>query len=158
MNVRFTSKHKKYLENIPSFLKDCSRALVTGILDKISSVMDEMRSSLEESINNTFMVKSASDNTKYYIVYFGDNVDFCSSSCKKFRKTRMLCKHIITVVLVGKKTFTDLSYLYLEHPLTNLDEDLIQNFQENEGSRQVNSANSGKFLTLSFFLGHATGV
>ena len=44
----------------------------------------------------------------------------------------MLCKHIITVVLVGKKTFTDLSVLYLEHPLTNLDEDLLQNFQEDE--------------------------
>ena len=35
MNVRSTSKQKKYLENIPSFLKDRPRALVTDVLDKI---------------------------------------------------------------------------------------------------------------------------
>ena len=104
------------------------------------------------------MVKSASDNTKYHTVYFGDNVNFCSCSCKEFRKARILCKHIITVVSVAKKTFTDLSILYLEHPLTNLNEDLFQNFQENEGPRQVDSTKIGKFLTLPFFLGHVTSV
>ena len=129
MTLRFISKHKKYLENIPWFLKDRPRALVTDILDKISRATDEMRSSVEESIKNIFMVKSASDNSKIDIQ-----------------------------ILAGKKTFTDLSVLYLEHPLTNLDEDLLQNFQENEGPRQVDSANSGRFLTLSFFLGHVTGV
>ena len=104
------------------------------------------------------MVKSTSDKNKYHTVYFGDNVNFCSCSCKEFRKTRMLCKHIITVVLVGKKTFINLSVLYLEHPLTNLDEALFENFQENNGPRQVDSANSGKFLNIFFFLGHVTGV
>ena len=82
MNARFTSKHKKYLENIPSFLKDHPRALVTDILDKISTVTDEMRSSVKETVNNTFTVKSASDNIKYHTVYFGDNVNFCSCTCK----------------------------------------------------------------------------
>ena len=52
----------------------------------------------------------------------------------------------------------DLSVLYLEHQLTNLDEDLFQNFQENEGPRQADSAGSGTFLTLFLFLGHVTGV
>ena len=158
MNVRFTSKHKKYLENIPSLLKNRKRALVTDILDKISRVTDEMRSSDEESVNNTFMVKSASDNTKYHTVYFGDNVNVCSCTCKEFRKTRMLCKHIIAMVLVGKTTFTDLSVLYLEHPLTNLDEDLFQNFQKNGSPKQVDSVNSGTVLTFFLFLGHVTGV
>ena len=63
----------------------------------------------------------------------------------------MLCKHIITVVLVGKKTFTNLSVLYLEHPLTNPDKDLFQNFQENKSPRQVDSANSGKFFRFFSF-------
>ena len=39
-----TSKHKKYLENIPFSLKDRPRALLTDIFDKISRVTDEMRS------------------------------------------------------------------------------------------------------------------
>ena len=34
VNVRFTSEHKKYLEKMPSFVKDRPRALVTDILDK----------------------------------------------------------------------------------------------------------------------------
>ena len=124
--------------------------MVSDILDEISRVTDEMRSSVEESNNNTFMVKSASDNTNYHTVYFGDNVNFCLSTCKEFRKTGMLYKNIITVVLVGKKTFSDLSVLYLEHPLMNLQEDFFQNFQENEGPRQVDLVNSGKSLTLFF--------
>ena len=124
--------------------------MVSDILDEISRVTDEMRSSVEESNNNTFMVKSASDNTNYHTVYFGDNVNFCLSTCKEFRKTGMLYKNIITVVLVGKKTFSDLSVLYLEHPLMNLHEDFFQNFQENEGPRQVDLVNSGKSLTLFF--------
>ena len=124
--------------------------MVSDILDEISRVTDEMRSSVEESNNNTFMVKSASDNTNYHTVYFGDNVNFCLSTCKEFCKTGMLYKNIITVVLVGKKTFSDLSVLYLEHPLMNLHEDFFQNFQENEGPRQVDLVNSGKSLTLFF--------
>ena len=124
--------------------------MVSDILDEISRVTDEMRSSVEESDNNTFMVKSASDNTNYHTVYFGDNVNFCLSTCKEFCKTGMLYKNIITVVLVGKKTFSDLSVLYLEHPLMNLQEDFFQNFQENEGPRQVDLVNSGKSLTLFF--------
>ena len=124
--------------------------MVSDILDEISRVTDEMRSSVEESNNNTFMVKSASDNTNYHTVYFGDNVNFCLSTCKEFCKTGMLYKNIITVVLVGKKTFSDLSVLYLEHPLMNLQEDFFQNFQENEGPRQVDLVNSGKSLTLFF--------
>ena len=124
--------------------------MVSDILDEISRVTDEMRSSVEESNNNTFMIKSASDNTNYHTVYFGDNVNFCLSTCKEFCKTGMLYKNIITVVLVGKKTFSDLSVLYLEHPLMNLQEDFFQNFQENEGPRQVDLVNSGKSLTLFF--------
>ena len=124
--------------------------MVSDILDEISRVTDEMRSSVEESNNNTFMVKSASDNTNYHTVCFGDNVNFCLSTCKEFCKTGMLYKNLITVVLVGKKTFSDLSVLYLEHPLMNLQEDFFQNFQENEGPRQVDLVNSGKSLTLFF--------
>ena len=111
INVRFALKHKKYLENIPSFRKDCPRVLVTDILDKISRLTDEMRSSVEESVNNAFTVKSASDNTKYHTVCFGDDVNFYSCTCQESRKTRMLCKYIITVVLVGKSVYRSISFI-----------------------------------------------
>ena len=55
---------------MPSFPKDRPRALVTDILDKISRVMDEMRSTVEKSINNTSTVKSAPDNmTLFHTIY-----------------------------------------------------------------------------------------
>ena len=86
--------------------------------------------------------------SKYKRVQFRLHLcNFCSCTCKEFRKTRILCKHIIAVVLVGKKTFMDLSVLYLEHPLPNLEKDLFQNFQENEGPKQLDIGNSGTFLT-----------
>ena len=62
------------------------------------------------------------------------------------------------MVLVGKKTFTDLSVWYLELPLPNLEKDLFQNFQENEVPRQLDSGNSGKFLTGFLFLDYVNGV
>ena len=71
MNIRFLSKDKKYLENIPLFLlKDRPRALVTDILDQISRATDEMRPSVGGSNNNSSMVKSVSDNTKYHDCMF----------------------------------------------------------------------------------------
>ena len=86
--------------------------------------------------------------SKYKRVQFHLHLcNFCSCTCKEFRKTKILCKHIIAVVLVGKKTFMDLSVLYLEHPLPNLEKDLFQNFQENEGPKQLDIGNSGTFLT-----------
>ena len=62
------------------------------------------------------------------------------------------------MVLVGKKTFADLSVWYLELPLPNLEKDLFQNFQENEVPRQLYSGNSGKFLTGFLFLDYVNGV
>ena len=41
-----------------------------------------------------------------------------------------------------------MSALYLEYRPRNPDKDLFQNFQENKGPRQVDLANSGKFLTF----------
>ena len=90
--------------------------------------------------------------SKYKRVQFHLHLcNFCSCTWKEFRKTRILCKHIIAVVLVGKKTFMDLSVLYLEHPLPNLEKDLFQNFQENEGPKQLDLGNSGTFLTHFLF-------
>ena len=45
----------------------------------------------------------------------------------------------------------DLSVLYLEHPLPNLEKDLLQDFQENEGPKQLDLGNSGTFLTHFLF-------
>ena len=67
------------------FLKDCPRALVTRVTDK-------MRSSSEENNKNTLFEKSTSGNTKYHNVHSGDNVNICRCTCKESRKTRMLCK------------------------------------------------------------------
>ena len=46
MNLKLTSKHKKYLENISLFLRNRPRSSVTDILDKEN----------KENNNNTFML------------------------------------------------------------------------------------------------------
>ena len=46
LNVRYTSKHKKYVEGVPHFLCDCPCQLVLDLLDKIEKVTEEMKSSI----------------------------------------------------------------------------------------------------------------
>ena len=64
-----------------------------------------------------------------YDVSFGDIETFCTCSCRDFRRTRLLCKHFFTIIESGRKQFSDLTILFLNHPFTNLDRDL---FEDNE--------------------------
>ena len=56
-----------------------------------------------------------------YNVSFGDNETFCSCSRRDFRRTRLLCKHFFAIIESGRKLFSDLTKLFLNHAFTNLD-------------------------------------
>ena len=62
-------------------------------------------------------------------VSFGDNETFCSCSCRDFRRTRLLCKHFFAIIESGRKQFSDLKILFLNHTFNNFDKDL---FEDNE--------------------------
>ena len=89
---------------------------------------------------------------QYYTVYFGDNEAFCSCTSHGFRKPRLICKHLLAIIQCGKKDFQDLSKLYLDHPLTNLDADLFRQ-SEQFGIPNALLDSSGFIITIiGFFI------
>ena len=135
LNVKFSSGYKKYAYGVPEFLHDRPRSLVIHLLDKIQKVTSEMVSSIQQNDDGTFLVESdepnVQDNKRKYIVYFGNDLEPCSCSCRDFRRTRLLYKHFFAIIESQKKSFYDISSGFLNHPFTNLDCDLFQNQIEN---------------------------
>ena len=137
LNVKFSSAYKKYTPGIPRFLNDRPRSLVLHLLDKLQKVTTEMMESASET-NGEFIVESDQpgirDDKQKYVVAFGDKNNTCRCSCRDFRRTRLLCKHIFAVIQSGKRGFQDLSVLFLHYPFTNLDPDLFGEIITVEGS------------------------
>ena len=133
LNVKFSSGYKTYAENIPSCLENRARSLVTFLLERAQRVSTLMIDSVKEQSDGSFEVCSddpgINDTKLKYNVSFGNNETFCSCSCRDFRRTRLLCKHFFAIIESERKQFSDLTKLFLNHPLTNLDRDL---FEDNE--------------------------
>ena len=130
LNVNFSSGNKTYAENIPSYLQNRPRSLVTFLLERAQRVSTLRIDSLREITDGCFETSSddpgINDTKLKYNVSFGDNETFCSYSCWDFRKTRLLCKHFFPIIESGRKQFSDLTNLFWNHPLTNLGRDLLE--------------------------------
>ena len=89
-----------------------------------------MIDSIREQTDGFFEVCSndpgINDTKLKHNVSFGDNETFCSYSCRYFRRTRLLCKQFFAIIQSGRKQFSDLKILFLNHPFTNLDRDLLK--------------------------------
>ena len=133
LNVKFSSGCKTYSTNIPSYLQNRPRSLVTFLLKRAQRVSTLMIDSIKEQTDVSFEVCSdepgINDTRLKYNVSFGDNETFRSCSCRDFRRTRLLCKHFFAIMESGRKQFSDLTKLFLNHPFTNLDRGL---FEHNE--------------------------
>ena len=92
-----------------------------------------MTDSAREQTDGSFEVCSGDpgiiDTKLIYNVSFGDNETLCSCSCQDFRRTRLLCKLFFAIIKSGRKQFSDLTKLFLNHRFTNLDGGL---FKDNE--------------------------
>ena len=133
LNVKFSSGYKTYAENIPSYLQNRPRSLVTFLLERAHRVSTLMTNSVRQQTDGSFEVCSddpgINDTKLIYNVFFGDSETFCSCSCRDFRRTRVLRKYFFAIVESGRKQFSDLTKLFLNHSLTNLDREL---FEDNE--------------------------
>ena len=133
LNVKFSSGYKTYAENIPSCLQNRPRSLVTFRLERAQRVSTLMIDSVKERSDGFFEVCSddpgINDTKLKYNVSFGDIETFCTCSCRDFRRTRLLYKHFFTIIESGRKQFSDLTILFLNHPFTNLDRDLFEDNQ-----------------------------
>ena len=133
LNVKVFSGCKTYSTNIPSYLQNRPRSLVTFLLKRAQRMSTLMIDFIREPTDGSFEVCSDEpgiNETKLkYNVFFGHNETFRSCSCRDFRRTRLLCKHFFAIMESGRKQFSDLTKLFLNHPFTNLDRGL---FEHNE--------------------------
>ena len=127
-NVRYTSGFKKYEENIPPHLRNRPRWLVVDALNKQQLVTESSIHSVKSVGGSKFTVEGdqiASTDKTIYLVDFGDDDNFVSCTCYWYKRNRTLCKHFFAVIQAGHKQFTDLSQLYLNHPLHTLDPNIF---------------------------------
>ena len=132
LNIQYTSGHKGYCPTIPRYMVNRPGPLVENMLRKMNNVTPFMVSSVypvTPSISPVFEVESINDvsNTKrMYTVRFGDGTQICSCECTSFRIDRLLCKHFFAVFKsVHPFGFVDISPLYLNHPYTTIDIDVV---------------------------------
>ena len=133
LDVKFSSGYETHAENIPPYLQNRPRSLVTFLLETAQRVSPLMINSVREQADGSFEVCSddpgINDTKIKSSDSFGDNETFCRCSCRDFRRTRLLCKHFFAIIESGSKQFSDLTILFLNHSFTNLDRDL---FEDNE--------------------------
>ena len=132
LNIKYTSGHKGYCQSIPKYMINRPGPLVEDMLRKMNKVTPFMLSSVypvTPLVSLTFEVESINEvtNTKnMYSVRFGSNMQICSCECASFRIDRLLCKHFFAVFKSNHPYgFHNISPLYLNHPYTIIDVDVI---------------------------------
>ena len=132
LNIQYTSGHKGYCLSIPRYMVNRPGPLVEDMMRKMNNVTPFMVESVypvTPLVSLVFMVESINDqdNTRnMYTVRFGDEKHICSCECQSFRRDRLLCKHFFAVFKSKLPySFHDLSPLYLNHPYTSIDVDVV---------------------------------
>ena len=135
LNVKYYSEYKQYEDAVPNVLQNRPRELVKFLLERSQRVSTRMIESVKETVKGVFRVLSddpgISSEKKEYTVVFGDKETFCSCTCRDFRRTRLLCKHVFAVIESNKKQFHDISQLFRDHHFTNLNDGLFGNNEVN---------------------------
>ena len=132
LNIRYTDGHKRYNKNIPSYMVNRPGPLVEDMLQKLRDVTSFVVSSVSCIAEKVYLVRSLSATTnenRTYTVKFGDDDYICSCDCASFKRHRLLCKHFFAVIKSGLGSFKDISSLYLNHPYTNIDYEVLGNVQ-----------------------------
>ena len=135
LNIKFTDGHKGYCSTIPRYMVNKPGPLVEFMLKKKDAVTPFMITSVQQvyvCTNKNVAVQSVSaktNETNCYLVNFGNDNFICSCECKSFKHNRLPCKHFFAVFESEVGHFHELSPLYLNHPYTNIDYDVIGNVQ-----------------------------
>ena len=136
LNVKYSSGHKGYAPNIPKYMINRPGPLVEDMLQKLERVTPFMRDSVypvTPCITPVFEVESIHEESnvrRMYTVSFGDANQICSCQCGSFRKDRLICKHFFAVFESSCPFgFGDLSPIYLNHPYTTIDRQVMGNIE-----------------------------
>ena len=120
-NLKFSSGYKTYAENIPSYVQNRPRSLVTFLLERAQRVSTLMIDSVREQTDGSFEVFS--DDAGINDIKLKYNVSFALEITKLFvaAHVEILDKNTSLLSESGRKQSSDQTKLFLNHPFTNLD-------------------------------------
>ena len=135
LNVQYTTGYKGYSKFVPEYMINRPGPLVDFMIEKLGKVTPDMVSSVHPvlvTFKRVFAVTSVSPESyvsSVYLVNFGDEETICSCECRNFKRYRLICQHFFAVFESKWGSFCDISPLFLNHPYTNIDFDVIGNVQ-----------------------------
>ena len=136
------SRYRKYSGNVPQFLINRPKNLVTHCMQKIAMAKEVDLSGIVMTDNGVFKITSFKDAKERYTVNFGDEHTMPHCNCFNWKQSAFPCKHFFAVFRKFKQwNWDSLSPIYINSPYLTLDESII-NQQHEEDELQQNSDNS----------------
>ncbi|XP_013393642.1 uncharacterized protein LOC106161284 isoform X1 [Lingula anatina] len=125
-NVKSCHLYRKWSAQVPVWLQDRPKFIFEDIWQKMQLINPKQVSSVTMIKDGEFTIASEQDSSKLYTVRLGTDSECCSCTCPSFQHSRMLCKHFFAV-FAGKLGYGwhDISSIYRDHPVLNLDWELI---------------------------------
>ena len=141
-NLMSHSRYRKYSGNVPQFLINRPKNLVTHCMQKIAMAKEVDLSGIVMTDNGVFKITSFKDAKERYTVNFGDEHTMPHCACFNWKQSAFPCKHFFAVFRKFKQwNWDSLSPIYINSPYLTLDESII-NQQHEEDELQQNSDNS----------------
>ena len=120
-NLMSDSRYRKYSENVPKYLNDRPKHLVTHCLQRLSSVRDFYLSGIAIRDDGIFTITSFLNTREFYTVKFGDEESMPHCECLSWRQTSYPCKHFFAIFKKFPRWGWDsLSSLYTQSPFLTL--------------------------------------
>ncbi|XP_073524300.1 uncharacterized protein [Phyllobates terribilis] len=123
MNLTSSDYYRKYVVEVPSFLKNRPRGFIDHVMQRYYSGLDLSHLKCLDSDKGLFEVKSESaiDLEKMHTVCVG--LDGPTCTCKDWQKFLLPCKHMCLILRVANWQWHDINPAYSENPLFILDSD-----------------------------------
>lgn len=132
MNVKFCQGYRKYNTDIPHYLVNRPRVLVSHCIDRMFAADDIQRYHIQcvDDICGIFKIKSQRLDGTVYCLSFGDANTICKCECLDWQKWWLPCKHFIAIFAhYPDWQWEKLSPLYRDSPYFSLDEELLNHLQ-----------------------------
>lgn len=132
MNVKFCQGYRKYNTDIPHYLVNRPRVLVSHCIDRMFAADDIQRYHIQcvDDICGIFKIKSQRLDGTVYCLSFGDANTICKCEYLDWQKWWLPCKHFIAIFAhYPDWQWEKLSPLYRDSPYFSLDEELLNHLQ-----------------------------
>ncbi|XP_040280115.1 uncharacterized protein LOC120995157 isoform X2 [Bufo bufo] len=118
-NLRSCEHYRKYAVNVPNFLKNRPREMLSHVMQRYFSSLDETHILQRDEQHGIFKVQSESDSNLSYSLDLSGELPDCG--CKDWQRYLLPCKHMCAVFRTTSFQWENLNPAYTGNPLFALD-------------------------------------